>query len=73
LEAALLGAETCCINETLATVWLELCFSEVHGVAARPCIQAVIQRAVPDLVLPGFEHVGVPIALGIGQAKVPTR
>lgn len=130
LEAALLLAGTCCINETLATVWLELsvaaasaplaraahrahlrdeidharigwahlgsdaldhelrvalgaCLPRLlaanvplwlspdeflpargiagHGVEPRASIDAAIRRAVRDIVLPGFEHVGVPV------------
>lgn len=130
LEAALLLAGTCCINETLATVWLELsvaaastplaraahrahfrdeidharigwahlaseavdhdlrhalgaCLPRLldanvplwlspdeflpalgivgHGVQPRAAIDAAIRRAVREIVLPGFEHVGVPV------------
>jgi hypothetical protein len=130
LETALLIAGTCCINETLATVWLELSIAEAstplaraahrahlrdeidharigwahlasdaldddlraalgecvprllaanvplwlaadpvlpaagirgHGVQPQPAIEAAIQEAIQDILLPGFAHVGVPL------------
>lgn len=130
LEAALLIAGTCCINETLATVWLKLCVAAAstplaraahrahlrdevdharlgwahvasdalddelraalgecvprllaanlplwltpdpllpaagidgHGVQPQLAIEGAIQRAIDDILLPGFAHVGVRV------------
>jgi len=131
LEAALLIAGTCCINETLATAWLQLSVASAatplsraahrahlrdeidharlgwahlassaldddlrdavgdcvprllaanlplwlapdpllpqggvlgHGVAPAAAIERAMQRAVDQLLLPGFEHVGIRVA-----------
>ena len=55
LEAALLIAGTCCINETLATVWLELCVAEASTPLARAAHRAHLRDEV-DHARIGWAH-----------------